>query len=132
MKFVDYESSHITPQMTLLKKFNEVLKFLKEKDCSWLGFYLHTITINSEKTIYLIDMDNSEITTKKEFYEHFKNSLSCKIDNSISAGSSYSQILRVLYSEQGTPQLFAIYMNPTATTFVNQGINTISDLVSEL
>lgn len=30
MKFSDYESSHITPQMTLLKKLNEVLKFLRE------------------------------------------------------------------------------------------------------
>lgn len=132
MKFVDYESSHITPQMTLLKKFNEILKFLKEKDCSYISFYLHTITIQDDKKIYLIDMDSSQIVEKVDLFNHFKNSLSCKIDNSISANNSFSQILRVLYIAQGTPQLFVIYMNPTVTTFVNQGITSISDEVSEL
>lgn len=31
-KFEDYEASYITPQKTLLKKFNEVLKYLRDNN----------------------------------------------------------------------------------------------------
>ena len=46
MKFSDYEASHITPQMTLLKKINEILKFLRTADINQITrkLYLHTIT----------------------------------------------------------------------------------------
>ena len=43
--FLDYEASYITPQKTLLKKLNEVLKYLEEKGFTKL--YLHTISYNS-------------------------------------------------------------------------------------
>lgn len=41
--FSDYESSHITPQMTLLKKFNEVLKYLREFHGIKQNLYLHIL-----------------------------------------------------------------------------------------
>ena len=31
-KFIDYESSYITPQLTLLKKFNKLLEYLRDED----------------------------------------------------------------------------------------------------
>lgn len=72
-KFSDYESSHITPQYTLLEKFNEVLKFLRDfepdrqiyshqmhltfENGDWLEFYL----ISTKKDKYEItDFDNTE------------------------------------------------------------------------
>lgn len=38
MKFSDYEASYITPQKTLLKKFNELLKFLRASNVESLTF----------------------------------------------------------------------------------------------
>ena len=43
MKFLDYEASYITPQKTLLKKFNEILKFLEKSNVNSL--YIHKISI---------------------------------------------------------------------------------------
>ena len=134
MKFVDYESSHITPQMTLLKKFNEVLKFLRDKKESYISFYLHTITLDNDEIIYLIDMDETEIETLEDLYNHYKNSISCKIDISSDANHlhCFSDIVKMLYVSSGTPQLFTCYMNRQTLTFVNRGTFLQSDVVEEL
>lgn len=64
MKFVDYESSHITPQMTLLKKFNEVLKYLREIEPHNIRFYLHKIifTYHGTTIMYLISTSKIDLT----------------------------------------------------------------------
>ncbi len=64
MKFVDYESSHITPQMTLLKKFNEVLKYLREIEPHNIRFYLHTISYFHLGTnvLYAISTSNIDLS----------------------------------------------------------------------
>lgn len=64
MNFVDYESSHITPQMTLLKKFNEVLKFLRQSKEYNSQFYLHQIKFNngSDVILYAISTSNLDLS----------------------------------------------------------------------
>lgn len=55
-KFTDYEASYITPQKTLLKKFNEVLKFLRTYGNSGTKLYKHQITYeNQQGNSYLIN-----------------------------------------------------------------------------
>lgn len=58
MKFIDYESSHITPQMTLLKKFNEVLKYLRGKEDI---IYRHKISIDANSKLYLYSFDDTPL-----------------------------------------------------------------------
>lgn len=53
-RFSDYESSHITPQMTLLKKLNEILKYLREIDVeSGTRIYKHKLQIENMDPIII-------------------------------------------------------------------------------
>ena len=70
MKFSEYLASHITPQMTLLEKFNELLKYLKEYDTlDFTKIYRHIFILqdnslfefynNESKLFYSLEEINS-------------------------------------------------------------------------
>lgn len=60
MKFSEYLASFITPQMTLLEKFNAMCKYLKENDTTPL--YKHTINFSDSVVISFINTENKEYT----------------------------------------------------------------------
>lgn len=61
--FDDYNASQITPQYTLLEKFNKVIDWLKgtKKDSAGLKLYKHLVTTNalSAKYIQFYSTDNN-------------------------------------------------------------------------
>ena len=61
-KFTDYEASYITPQQTLLKKFNEVLKFLRNNPS--LGLANAIDEIKNSITFEISGINDDNITIK--------------------------------------------------------------------
>lgn len=70
MKFSDYLSSYITPQMTLLEKFNALLKYLNDESLYKNKLYVHTITLSSG-VISFIDTNENEYTIAELKEENF-------------------------------------------------------------
>lgn len=66
MKFSEYLASYITPQMTLLEKFNALCKFVEEQDVfKGTKLYLHDINIGSGTNavnLLFLDTSNKEYT----------------------------------------------------------------------
>ena len=67
MNFIDYEASYITPQLTLLKKFNKTWEFLRGVN----NFYIHLITLHVSGSPSLYD-DVIFISQRKEPYTSFE------------------------------------------------------------
>ena len=62
MKFSDYLASYITPQMTLLEKFNALLKYLEEKP----ELYIHRLSVLPSGATYPFEFSFID-TTNKEY-----------------------------------------------------------------
>lgn len=88
MKFEDYEASHVTPQKTLLKKFNEVLKYLR-KEYDGSIFYIHKIhfTISTLNTWIFI------ISTFKESFKDYSFNDALFTKNYMFINADFSQNL---------------------------------------
>lgn len=76
MKFSEYLASSITPQMTLLEKFNALLKFLENENLK----YKHSIDLtflnpaeNSYKAKIVIISDKKSIFSLEELKTFFEN-----------------------------------------------------------
>ena len=61
MTFNDYLSSEITPQDTLLQKFNKIIKWL-ETGCFTQKLYKHDLTSNGGTHLIFISTSNYKIT----------------------------------------------------------------------
>lgn len=82
MKFIDYEASHITPQGTLLKKVNEILKYLRGDN--YRPLFLHKISYSSNPLgkIYLVNTNPQNLTNDLEgLVNEFAKALTFKIVN---------------------------------------------------
>ena len=77
MKFSDYCASFITPQMTLLEKFNALIKYLeKEKVGEKLTLYKHNLVIQDNGVNYNFQIFSNygkEINTASLFNELMQN-----------------------------------------------------------
>lgn len=112
MIFKDYNSSQITPQMTLLKKFNKLIEwnlehgYIIEND-DVLYLYKHTVFINkgtlNEIKLEIITFDDNAITSVGNLLQPNLISL---INGSINAmwisGTSYNRVISCYNDVQPT------------------------------
>lgn len=84
MKFSEYLASFITPQMTLLEKFNAMCKFLSEE---YKELYKHTISLrfgDSYKTLVFINTSDVEYNIAQlNNPTFFDNKLNTKISGDL-------------------------------------------------
>ena len=129
MKFTDYEASHITPQMTLLKKFNEVLKYLRGG--KFQPLFLHKITYSQNPLgkIYLVNTNPDNLTNNLEgLVEQAQEAICFKIVN-----ESTSEIFNVLNFSYNAQVGWAFATIVSGTTLSSKTIVSISnDEVSEI
>ena len=97
MKFSEYLASFITPQMTLLEKFNALCKYLDENEIS--KFYIHSIRFTNGNTLSFIDGNPnkytlSEINGNPNF---FFNKLNVKVNGNLVVSHSYSSVFSLYY-----------------------------------
>lgn len=98
MKFTDYEASFITPQMTLLEKFNAVLKFLEENDKTYTQLYTHKITLNDMTIIRIVNNRDTQMNIfTTEMIGNINNALNATVDNYSCFHAKYSGHIELLY-----------------------------------
>ena len=116
MKFEDYEASYITPQKTLLKKLNEVLKYLRLNDPEVRTLYKHTINFGNDVLIW-VDKYQEILSIGIPFANRLKEAffVNYKI---INADTIY-KALSYFYNYEGTETSVGIkfhYINSSGTT----------------
>ena len=122
MKFSEYLSSYITPQMTLLEKFNAMCKWLDEHEEGFgTKLYKHHLTLNNGNHLYVVNT-NSEKETSLD-YNTFRKSVSVHymLDQEVikwTRNFEYDNVISVY--------------NGTTITNVNIGQVIVSDEVTEL
>lgn len=123
--FIDYEASYITPQKTLLKKQNEILKYLRNTNQLKLYKHLVSFTDDSNNVHYLEFIDNS--STK---ITEINSTGSARIANALSATySSYNKIMEFRYSPSPLKFVMRYVYGSVLTTMNIVRINT--DTVEE-
>lgn len=112
--FLDYEASYITPQKTLLKKLNEVLKYLKEHTelvDNGSKIYKHNFTFANGYNLSFFDNDE---TNDYSLNSAFAVVLNTCIGATLNAQGKNGHILTAYYNS--TNNTFTIYrVNNTGT-----------------
>lgn len=118
MNFSDYLASAITPQMTLLEKFNALLEYLKTYEYENAVLYTHTFTLKNKNnqsisTLMFIDGNKNQyennIINSSDFVDIFKNSVTCKYGGGVVISIKYlGGITLYAYS---VPQIYNISMS---------------------
>lgn len=81
MKFSEYLASFITPQMTLLEKFNAMCKFLETHD---LGLYFHEIKFSDNSKLTFVSTKEEPFTMEDlNSGDFFDNLLSPKFNDCV-------------------------------------------------
>lgn len=70
MRFIDYETSNITPTMTLLQKQNEILKFLRE------SYNPHLYEVKLYENLTLKFISTTPILSPNDFKANYKKFIS--------------------------------------------------------
>ena len=103
MNFTDYEASHITPQKTLLKKLNEILKYLRQ-------FNLEVFKIVDIPSTYNdSDFLTEELVAKikNADFVRYKNMLYMKSSHS-TYDSGYSDVFSSVFCTDDTVKLTGV------------------------
>ena len=72
MRFEEYESSHITPQYTLLKKFNKILEYLKYYESVQFEEVELGTPITATKTLISSGLYRATFTLPEIYRDYFK------------------------------------------------------------
>ena len=104
MNFIDYESSYITPQKTLLKKLNAILDFLENSQLdNSPKLYKHTILFQGGHPLIWVDNNSADLY---EFGNDLKNAILKSLSTTISI--SYYKVVGLAIAV-GTPSSMTIY-----------------------
>lgn len=117
MKFTDYEASYITPQKTLIKKLNEILKWLRGTEKTFL--YIHKIRFVTTPAQYFL-----LISSIKEDFKEYKTTDLHDIENAVLISAN-------LYLNQST----GLKVKYNGTYYSFEGLNheeIYSDIVEVL
>lgn len=105
MKFSEYLASHITPQMTLLEKFNALLKYLEEYDTlEFTKIYKHIFVLQDNSLFEFYNNESKVSYTFEEInsVEFVKKAICFKNAEKIITGITRSNNINVFEFYQGT------------------------------
>ena len=129
MKFTDYEASYITPQKTLLKKLDEILKFLRLLNPEIITkVYMHQLTDENGHTIEVFNnKGTSMIKSYTTGYDIYKDVFNPNYMFYARKGASF-----IYYGSPSQDYLTLYYISGTTMSYVEFGKNIVSDVIIEL
>ena len=134
MKFSDYNSSQIVPQMTLLEKFNSLIKWLKDNADSFkiAGLYRHNVAYKIGAVpgfLHILSFNSTAYTSAKDIINDNLKFTSGIVYSELNGNSFYQFILN---SEVGSESCVRLTTNLSNGNMLKEVLTLQGDLVEEV